>query len=418
MYARLTCCIVIATLAVSAITGCPETAPPVNGYANTTDPTNRGATYVGSAACSACHPGYAELSRLHGHGQALKVASGAPPEYPSEATRAGVPQPPPGQQWSDISAVVGGYIHGANFVDANGYLSPVQWNLTFPPNGTVAGFGPASGTATPFSFDCFRCHVTGAVPRTPDNPQSQGGRPGIEGTWAQAGVQCEACHGPGSRHIPNPAARNLYVNSGTVTCAQCHQAGTDPNVIPVAGGYINMAAQVNELRASGGHADFACGVCHEPHASTLYDPDRGVRNECRVCHATQNMALHQGFTLQRGDYTETLTCVSCHMPFTGLAASTAGPDVLGNTPGRMGDVRGHVFRINPDAKTYAQMFTPDPSAVLKDAQGQAGVSVDFVCLRCHTEMSNAFPLTVNLAAQIARNMHVAGGVNAQALLNR
>ena len=61
-------------------------------FNNSTDPTNGGASYIGSAAFSACHSDVAELTRVHGHSQALKASNGLPPEYPPEGTRAGVPK--------------------------------------------------------------------------------------------------------------------------------------------------------------------------------------------------------------------------------------------------------------------------------------------------------------------------------------
>ena len=119
--------------------------------------------------------------------------------------------------------------HGAFFVDSAGYVltdgvagSNTLWVLDFPANGTVAGFAayrPDQQTPLPYEYECFRCHTTGAQPQDPDNPLSQDGRPGIHGTWAEAGIQCEVCHGPGSNHAPNPQARNLFVDSTARTCA-------------------------------------------------------------------------------------------------------------------------------------------------------------------------------------------------------
>ncbi|MFQ5805566.1 MAG: hypothetical protein ACE5I3_03840, partial [Phycisphaerae bacterium] len=72
------------------IAGCPFFPEPGNGadgapvFNNTTDPTNGNASYVGSAACSACHPGVAEIVGIHAHTQALKRIEAAAPNYPPE----------------------------------------------------------------------------------------------------------------------------------------------------------------------------------------------------------------------------------------------------------------------------------------------------------------------------------------------
>lgn len=412
-------------LAAAALTvligGCPPTIPgganepnqPI--FHNTTDPTNDGASYVGSAACSACHPKISEMMRTHGHVHALTLIEGQPPEYAAEGTRAGVPNPPAGSTWNDISYVISGYLHGAFFVDAQGFVmttgidgADTQYNLDYPPNGTTAGFVPylpAQATPKPFDYEtCFRCHTTGPMPQDPNNPRSQGNRPGILGTWAEENVQCEACHGPGSNHVPNPQRRNIFVDSTpTATCARCHTEGDDPNVIVAKSGFLNGNTQYPQLLASGGHADFNCTICHNPHVSITYDREDGLRNGCTACHTDVNLAFHANVTYELGTYREEVTCESCHMPLLALSNSTA-PDV-GGTTARIGDVRGHIFRIDPDSADYRDMLTADESRALKDADGQLAATLDYVCLRCHNGTGNAFTLTPDGATAIAPGMH-------------
>jgi hypothetical protein len=392
--------------------GCPPgDTPSPGGYNNTTDPNNGGATYLGSAACAACHPDYAELTRLHGHANALTRVQGAAPVFPSGADRAGVPAPPAGKPWTDVSYVIGGYTHGARFVNQNGYIltdatagGPALWQIPFPPSDTAASFtayAPGGASPLPLAF--------AELARLSTGPQPTGhadARPGIQGTWVEPGVRCEACHGPGSRHVPNPAARALFVDLTPQTCARCHTGGDAVDTIAARGGYIVGNAQAAELRASGAHAAFSCGTCHEPHASATYDRARGIRNDCTACHGDVNIPLHAGVVFELGDYREPVTCVSCHMPFTGLATAAATPDAVG-ADGRMGDVRGHIFRINPDATSYTAMFTAGGDSVLKNGQGRAAVSLDFVCLRCHSGKGNAFRLAPSQASDIATDMHTA-----------
>jgi len=421
----------LAALAVAVVLalpgGCPP-APPTDGdgtgsgtpvFNNTTDPTNDGATYIGSAACSACHPEVAQKQALHAHKHALTGVQGQPPEYPAEATRAGVPTPPGGRAWTEISYVISGYLHGAFFVDGDGFVLTdgvahvdTGWQLDFPANGTLASFFsylPQQTTPLPYDFEtCFRCHTTGPLPQDPDNPQSQDGRPGILGTWAEAGVQCEACHGPGSRHAPHPDKRNIYVNAEAAICGQCHSSGDDPDVIPAVGGFIGTNTEYQQLRASGGHSEFACTVCHDPHASITYDRSVGVRNACTVCHADMNLAFHDDAVFRLGDYIENVRCESCHMPLAGVAVSTASAGLVG-PDARVGDVRAHIFRINTEASDASAFLTGDGTAVRTDAQGRAALTVDYVCLRCHNEGGNVFPLTRAGALLIAQQMHAKAG---------
>jgi hypothetical protein len=65
-----------------------------------------------------------------------------------------------------------------------------------------------------FNLDCVSCHVTGYE------------RPGGSTVTHVAGltsVQCENCHGPGSRHVENPANDALLTGKPTVAlCPTCH----------------------------------------------------------------------------------------------------------------------------------------------------------------------------------------------------
>jgi len=441
---RLTraCGILIAWVCVVALVGlwgCEGTFPPADGnsgnnlnngstdnndstepvYNNTTDRTNKGAGYIGSAACMACHPGVAALHLVHGHAHKLTPIVDGAPVFPAAASRAGVPAPPEGKLWSHVAYVIGGYIRKARFVDRDGYVMTdgvegvkTQWNLDFPANGTTAKWvsyeaDRAADDPKPYDYSCFVCHTTGAREQDPVNPTFQDNRAGMAGTFAEPGVQCEQCHGPGSNHIPNPAARELFVDLQGTTCNECHSRPykSEDGVIRAKGGFIQHHEQWPELAGSGGHAEFSCLECHEPHTSTNYERPKAIRMTCQECHAAQNMAIHTGKVFVRGDYSEVLGCESCHMPFaTKSAGAAASPEVVGDV-GRMGDTRTHIFRVNTQPVDYTGMFTADLKEVQKDAQGRAAVTVDFVCLRCHNGVGSAFQLTVPAASVIASGMH-------------
>jgi len=397
----------------------------MTGFANVSDPTNKGADFVGSSACVECHAEIGAWHQLHGHAHQLTPILGSAPSFPAQAQRAGVPEPPVGFAWTDISWMVGGYTKKARFIDRDGFLLTSggtgvdsQWNLSFPSNGSEAGFAPfESERMEPLPYDesCFRCHTTGAQPFNPAEPRFQEGRPGLQGTWAEAGIQCESCHGPGSHHFGSEGAEVVIDRSaifvdpnGANSCNDCHnrRAGAAAGVIRAADSFIEAEQQYAELMASGGHAEFACTFCHDPHHSVVYDRPNAIRNECTACHAEQNMALHAGFEFRRGDYVETLSCESCHMPFATRSATSATPDVVGDI-GRMGDTRTHIFRVETDEDKldFASMFAENGAAVRQDAQGRAAVTVDFVCLRCHNGMGNAFPIQIENANEIAFQMH-------------
>lgn len=387
-------------------------------YYNTTDKTNKGAAYVTSSACSACHSDFAQRLSLHGHAHALTQVLGSAPMFPAGAANAGVPNPPAGFAWSDISYLLDGFSKKGRFLDNNGYVLTTgltgqltQWNLGLPALRAGAEFVeylPAAVTVTPYDFDTFRYETTGPAPQDPSNPLFQDNRPGIAGTWHEAGVKCESCHGPGSLHIPRPQARNLFVDTtGTQTCAECHTRpfGSTTGEILAADGFIRDRQQWSELKASGGHAQFACTYCHDPHRSVTNDRPAAIRNECRACHGDANMALHQRKVFVSGDYREELTCESCHMPFATRSGASASSAVVGPF-GHMGDTRTHIFRISTENKDYTGMFTPDGSQVIRDSEGRAAVTADVVCLRCHNSVSlPSLAFTPERAAEIAIGVH-------------
>lgn len=405
---------------VMAGADCPALAPvPVQTsgpFNNTTDKTNNGASFIGASACASCHSDYAALHGLHGHANAMTPILGQAPSFPEAATNAGVPNPPAGFGWSDVSYVVGGYRKSARFLKLDGFLITngtdgvdSRWVLDFPANGTTAEFVPyemAQATPLPFDFDLLQTYTTGPMMQDPMNPLSQENRVGIQGEFVEAGVQCEACHGPGSKHPPTPHPRTLFVDSqGAVTCNACHSVpyGSESTTIPVEDGFIVPKAQHQELLASGGHSGFSCTFCHDPHASPTYDRANAIRNACTACHSDMNMALHEGKVFTRGDYTETLSCESCHMPFAVREASNASNAVVGAV-GRMGDTRSHIFRINTANADFTTMFTDDMSSVRLDDEGLAASTIDFVCFRCHNGIG-AFSITADIAADIATDMH-------------
>ncbi len=71
----------------------------------------------------------------------------------------------------------------------------------------------------------------------------------------------------------------------------------------------------------------------------------------------------------------------------------------------MGDTRTHIFLINPQEQTFADMFTADGSQVILDSNGKAAVTLDFVCLRCHHGLGSAFKLDLHGVAMVAPAIH-------------
>jgi hypothetical protein len=86
------------------------------------------------------------------------------------------------------------------------------------------------GVKKQFSLDCIRCHVTGwqqpgGVCRI---DRTEFGGPGIGGRGVgRRDVQCEDCHGPGSRHLDDPTG-HIQAKVPASFCMHCHEAANSP----------------------------------------------------------------------------------------------------------------------------------------------------------------------------------------------
>ncbi|NIS64809.1 MAG: hypothetical protein GTO05_06590, partial [Gemmatimonadales bacterium] len=221
--------------------------------------------------------------------------------------------------------------------DADGYIltdgkagTQTQYNVPQSALGYPAGWAPYEpAQASPKPYDCGACHATGWQSTAQNGGVNQDGLPGIDGTWEEPGVKCEACHGPGATHVATMDAANIVVDNSAAMCGQCHARG-DPATIATSGGFINHYAQYNELLA-GAHSARNCVDCHSPHTGVRYGQAAagGIRTACVDCH--------QGMVLRH----TTVACEGCHMPY--ATKSAQNRDVY------RADVRTHLFRINPDS---------------------------------------------------------------------
>src|SRR5512139_1240086 len=119
-----------------------------------------------------------------------------------------------------------------------------------------------------------------------------------------AGLQCEACHGPGGNHAENPSKDNINslkagsfvpVDQRNKVCLSCHEGNT------------RMAWHGSKHQNNG----VACTSCHKLHAER--DPV--------LAKATQAEACYQCHKPQRADFFKAsshpvrqgrMTCSECH----------------------------------------------------------------------------------------------------------
>lgn len=171
---------------------------------------------------------------------------------------------------------------------------------------------------------CFSCHSLGA---------NVGGQ--LDTSKATMGVVCEACHGPGQKHVQameaiqleqgigNETGQPLIFNPGRLSpgdsvdfCGSCHGTWWDVKLAHVTG-IANVRTQPYRLMQSkcwgDGDARLTCISCHNPH-ETLSKDNASYDAKCLACHVTSPMDKatrdHPGPACPVG----TKDCVNCHMP--------------------------------------------------------------------------------------------------------
>jgi hypothetical protein len=151
---------------------------------------------------------------------------------------------------------------------------------------------------------CFQCHSTGPLQLAE----------GLRIVPSETGVQCEACHGPGSEHIRLKGARSAIRNPKGLTpadlnefCGSCHRkppaAGDDTNWNNAWNArhqplYFSQSRCFTESPDS-----LSCLNCHPAHAEL----SRVAADYDRTCSSCHPAVKHQTPTASQ-------SCVGCHMP--------------------------------------------------------------------------------------------------------
>jgi len=374
-------------------------------------------SYAGSASCKTCHSTIHDNWKLSGHPYKIqKLQGGNGPVYPvltaqktvgnvvNYELKSGVPAAPESLLWSQIGFVLGGYHSNARFLDTAGYIiygNKRQYNLS-----TSKWVSYTSGTATKgtYSYGCYRCHTTGAQKIKTAEFQMY---PGIEGSWAEAGVGCEGCHGPSLAHTTNPATKPP--KEGLNTCNGCHARDRNDsiNTFPwnnrvewqprtvnsVSTGFIRHREQGDMMLASK-HSGLTCVTCHDPHKGVYFNQG-GIKSTttCQSCHANKNITGHESAVTKA-------ECTDCHMPFAARNGDQLTPYISEQST--------HFWKIITDSITMFNNLEDIASTsvppvtykfIKKDVNGKSGLTLDYTCLQCHTNKN------VGWASSYAKNMH-------------
>ncbi len=337
----------------------PPGAAGVDGKAGDDGVSYVAPVYVGTAACQECHEDIYGSFMKTGHPYKLnQVVDGKRPKYPfSKLTT-----PPEGYTWDDILYVIGGYGWKARFVDQEGYIitgdesALTQYNLYNEELDMGKNWVAYHAGEENVPYNCGSCHTTGYSPEG-----NQDGLPGLIGTWAEPGIQCEACHGPGGNHVNNPQLISMEIDRDAEACGQCHRRG-DVTEIDASGGFIKHHEQYEELFESKKRV-MDCVNCHDPHQTVKYSKGLGIKTPCQNCHFEKSEFQKIQYIDHGGG------CIFCHMPKVTKSA-------LGDSERFTGDIRTHLMAINPRSTSQ---FDDDGNF------SQPYLSLDFACKGCHHE---------------------------------
>lgn len=329
------------------------------------DAAAEGAIYVGDATCGGCHQEIYASYLQSGHPWIFnRLDEGQPPQYPFSK----IEQPPQGYSWEDILYVIGGYNWKALFVDRQGYLitdepgksgNPEygnQWNLGNEALNQNAAWVSRQAGVEKLPYNCGACHTTGYDPNGAAEVE------GLIGSWAQEGVRCEACHGPGSLHASRPRGFAMRIERDAQACTRCHRS--THGELQTLNGFLRHEGDYPDLHP-GKHAVLDCITCHDPHLGVVQLRRANLpttRLTCETCHFTQarqhKVAQHAAMQM---------ACTQCHMP---AIIQVAWSDAARY----QGDFRSHAVAIDP-----TQIHQVSPEGVVWPL-----IALDAACYRCHS----------------------------------
>jgi hypothetical protein len=161
---------------------------------------------------------------------------------------------------------------------------------------------------------CFGCHNTASTVSNRFDP-----------TRMVPGVTCEACHGPGAKHVALMKAGQNEVGLAAILnparlnpvdlvdfCGACHRTFMDVGLSQTFG-ILNLRFQPYRLERSRCWKNdplITCLTCHDPHMPRVRDL-AAYNDKCLGCHGSGAASAHRP---PKSCSASASSCVSCHMP--------------------------------------------------------------------------------------------------------
>lgn len=307
------------------------------------------AQYVGSGACKACHEKVYNSWRQTLHSRVIQDAAKNP-----QAVQGDFSIPFELKKFSKADVKL---THGVQwkqrYIDKDWHILPAQWN--FLSNKWEPTPGYEGWEKTDWRKECGYCHNVGFDAKT--------------NTFKELSVTCEACHGPGGRHVTAKEKVGSIINPAILPfdyqasiCGQCHTRGKSPDgkapnpvgfqpgdvlrpehftIVPKTdqaawwpdGSVKQHRQQYPEWRGSRhAAAGVTCITCHAVHEAPFkFQTREAPNNLCIKCHSNVSTDSVTGHAPILGAPQHS-DCIACHMAPTGKSADR-------------GDERVHTFRV-------------------------------------------------------------------------
>ena len=291
--------------------------------------------YAAAPACRSCHPAQFAAQSATGHARTLHRAA----QHPLAAqfvTTAPLRRPPrfefrfaglrvealDGESSMELPLewAFGSGEHGVTFVSrlpADSYLEhsftyysdAKAFDITPGHRGLPAGtLLQAAGQVfgRPGITRCFQCHSTGPVEAR------------REIRIAEAGVRCEACHGPGRAHAASPTRGNirnpraLMPDQVLRLCGTCHRAPSgDAETIDWGNPWMvrHQPPYLERSKCYQLSGTLSCVTCHDPHQRLRRNDPGHYSRQCAACHSAEALPPAAVCRAQPDP-----DCTACHMP--------------------------------------------------------------------------------------------------------
>lgn len=301
-------------------------------------------TYVGSAKCKECHDREYATWRQSNHAKIIEN-----PKTNAYAIKGDFVTPDKIRNFKKEDVA---YTHGIQwkqrYIKKNWQMFPAQWNYDTQ---KWVEYKPDPENAD-WRFSCGYCHTTGFNR--------------AKGSFKELNVACEACHGPGSKHVENRESKETTAVGGTpdiinprslppdlaaAVCGQCHNRGTAPDGKPYPQDYLpgmqlsakNFSTvaktdtkhwwpdgsvkahrqQYPEWKETlHAKAGVTCISCHEPHQAnrTAFSVRASQNDLCLGCHPQVSTDAERGHAPVGGTLRQHSDCIGCHMSAVGKSA--------------------------------------------------------------------------------------------------